>query len=198
MATGHEEESLYSQLTKDARPWLGCDPSFDEKIQALRDKLFNRLWLKEPELLKDEEQIRRILRDLVVEEGLPTTMIDVLMKDIFGFGPISELMGDPLVTDIWIDGYDCIYYEKEGKVLYWKKGFASEEALRRFVTRLASSTGRKIDEARPVEDFRLSDGSRVIVFLDGISVRGTSVAIRRFARLFTLQELADREMFLPE
>lgn len=191
--------TMYSQLLKTKAPQKeGFLPvQSEEDLQDLREKLFRRVWESNPDVLKDQEHVRRQLREIVSEEGLPLSLIDALMRDIFGYGPISELMEDPLVTDIWIDRYDMIYYEKDGKVQKWKEKFYSEEHLRRFAMRMAATTGRKIDESHPVEDFRMPDGSRVVVFLSGPSVRGTSMVIRRFARLFTLEELAERELFPP-
>lgn len=191
--------TMYSQLLKTKTPQKeGFSlAQSEEDLQDLREKLFRRVWASDPDVLKDQENVRRQLRDIVSEEGLPLSLIETLMKDIFGFGPISELMEDPLVTDIWIDRYDMIYYERDGRVQRWEERFYSEEHLRRFAMRLAAMTGRKVDESHPVEDFRLSDGSRVVAFLSGPSVRGTSMVIRRFARLFTLEELVERRLFPP-
>lgn len=169
----------------------------EDDIHSLREKLFQKIWNADIDL-QDKDTVRRYLRVLVAEEGLSSDYIELLMQEIYGYGPISGLMNDPDVTDIWIDRHDAVYYEKDGHVFKWHKTFGSESQLKRFAQRLAAMTGRKVDEARPVEDFRLPDGSRVVVFLDGVSVRGTSIVIRRFARLFTLKELADRLLFSHE
>jgi pilus assembly protein CpaF len=191
-------KTMYSQLLgapeEEGFPALRNE---EANLQELREKLFHRFWTSDSDALKDQDQVRRQLREIVSSEGLPLSLslIDTLMRDIFSYGPVTELMADPLVTDIWIDDCRTITYEKDGRTAQWKETFYSEEHLRRFVMRLAAATGRKIDESRPVEDFRLPDGSRVVAILSGPSVRGTSLAIRRFARLFTLEELVERSLF---
>lgn len=195
-------DSLYTELffrKEEERPQsLPGDESGRNALDELRLKLIQEAWASDLGTMRDKEKARSLLREIVAREGMPVNLIEELMKDIYGFGPITELMEDPGVTDIWIDRYNFIRYEKDGRIRKWNKTFASEEHLRRFAVRLAATVGRKVDEARPVEDFRLPDGSRAVVFLDGPSVRGTSMIIRRFSRLFTLYELAERNLFPPE
>ncbi|WP_051276031.1 CpaF family protein [Desulfovirgula thermocuniculi] len=197
--------SLYAELVVGAGGADGARAGAEREaspaaaeVDVLRAKLMREAWASDPEVLRDRERVRSLLREIVAREGMPVHLIEELMRDIYGFGPITDLMADPGVTDIWIDRYDFIRYEKDGRIHTWRRTFTSEEHLRRFVVRMAASVGRKVDEARPVEDFRLPDGSRAVVFLDGPSVRGTSVVIRRFSRLFTLEELAERKVFPAE
>lgn len=186
---GGEKISTYAALIKEL-------PQQNEaEIEKVREMFFSRAWAKNPGALNNRDEARRVLKDIIVETGASLNLVDTLLKDIYGFGPLSELMDDPDVSDIWVDGPECVWYEKDGKLYESSKTFMSEDHLRKFATRLAASTGRKVDEARPIEDFRLLDGSRAVVFLSGISVRGTCLVIRRFTRLFTLEELAERRMF---
>jgi len=164
-------------------------------LEKVREMFFARAWSKNPDALTNRDEARRLLKDIIVEIGGSLSLVDALLRDIYGFGPLSELMDDPDVSDIWVDDYKSIWYEKDGKLFEWHKTFMSEEHLKKFAVRLAASTGRKVDEARPIEDFRLLDGSRAVVFLSGVSVRGTSLVIRKFTRLFTLEELAERKLF---
>ncbi|MGE5544960.1 MAG: CpaF family protein [Bacillota bacterium] len=166
-------------------------------LERVRDMFFTRAWSKNPEALINRDDARRLLKDVIVETGGSLNLVDALLKDIYGFGPLTELKDDPDVSDIWVDGYNSVWYEKDGRLFEWHKTFMSEDHLRRFVTRLVASTGRKVDEAKPIEDFRLLDGSRGVVFLSGVSVRGTCLVIRKFTRLFTLEELAERKLFPP-
>jgi pilus assembly protein CpaF len=192
-------DSVYTQIFQGKdEPNSASKTHSEEALDSLRIKLFQEAWSSDPEALRDKEGVRRLLREIAAREGLPVSVIDALMNDIYGYGPITELMADPDVTDIWIDRYDHIRYEKDGRIHIWPKKFASEDHLRRFIVRMAALVGRKIDEARPVEDFRMPSGERAVVFLDGPSVRGTCLVIRRFSRLFTLEELAERKLFPPE
>lgn len=192
-------KSVYTEIFQ-AEPGVLRVPlqSNESVLDELRAKLFQEAWSANPDVLRDRDSVRRLLREIVAREGLPTSAVEALMNDIYGYGPITGLMLDPDVTDIWIDRYNFIRYEKDGRIRAWSETFSSEEHLRRFAVRMAAFVGRKVDEARPVEDFRMPDGSRAAVFLDGPSARGTCMVIRRFSRLFTLRELAERELFPPE
>ncbi len=164
-------------------------------LETVREMFFTRAWSKNPDALTNRDEARRLLKNIIVETGGSLNLVDALLKDIYGFGPLSELMDDSDVSDIWVDGHNCIWYEKDGKLFEWHKTFMSEDHLKRFAIRLVTSIGRKVDEAKPIEDFRLLDGSRGVVFLSGVSVRGTCLVIRKFTRLFTLEELAERKLF---
>lgn len=169
----------------------------EELLDALREDFFREAWRTDPDALRDKDKARRLIRGIVAAKNLPLVIVDELHKDIYGWGPISELIEDPAVTDIWINRYNQIFYEKNGRIYDWPKTFLSEEHLRRFAVRMAASVGRKLDESRCIEDFRLPDGSRVVAVLPPVAVRGTTVTIRKFSRLFTLEELAEKESFPP-
>lgn len=169
----------------------------EELLDALREEFFREAWRTDQSVLQDRERARRLMRNIVAAKGIPLTVIDELHRDIYGWGPISYLIEDQMVTDIWINRYDQIFYEKNGRMYDWPKIFLSEEHLRRFAVRMAASVGRKIDESRCIEDFRLPDGSRVVAVLPPVAVRGTTVTIRKFSQIFTLEELAEKESFPP-
>ncbi|MFU0783836.1 MAG: Pilus assembly protein CpaF [Thermoanaerobacterium thermosaccharolyticum] len=169
-------------------------------LENVRSQFFERVWAEKQavEILSDKNKARRILRDIVSENNMPLSVIETLMENIYGWGVISDLMEDPEVTNIWINRYDCIYYEKGGKIYDFEKRFSSENELRYFAIRLASSSGRKLDETHCIEDFKLSDGSRVVAVLPPVSVRGTTLTIRKFASLLTLEELSEKGSFPKE
>ena len=166
-------------------------------LDTLREEFFKEAWKTDSSALRDEDKARRLIQNIVVKKNLSLTLVEEMLKDIYGWGPISELMEDPDVTDIWLNRYDQIFYEKNGQIYDWSRTFLSEEHLRRFAIRIAASVGRKLDESLCIEDFRLPDGSRVVAVLPPVAVRGTTVTIRKFTRLFTLEELAQKETF-PE
>jgi pilus assembly protein CpaF len=173
----------------------GFDHERETLLDALREEFFKEAWKTDPGALRDKDRARRLIRSIVVGKNLPLTVVEEMLKDIYGWGPVSELMEDPDVTDIWINRHNQIFYEKSGRIYDWPRTFLSEEHLKRFAIRIAASVGRKLDESRCIEDFRLPDGSRVVAVLPPVAVRGTTVTIRKFARLFTLEELAQRESF---
>ena len=171
------------------------DHEKESLLDTLREEFFKEAWRVNPSVLRDKDGARQLIQDIVMEKNLPLVLVEEMLKDIYGWGPISELMEDPDVTDIWINQYNKIFYEKDGQIYDWPQTFFSEEHLRRFAIRIAASVGRKLDESRCIEDFRLPDGSRVVAVLPPVAVRGTTVTIRRFSQLFTLEELAQRESF---
>jgi len=192
--------SLYDDKFKTAP----SNPLLDEKLlDNVRNEFFNRIWRDNPNVLKniDESSARRIFRELLEGKAAPhyiNEAMEVLVRDMYGWGPVSELMANPDISDIWINRHNEIIYEENGEVKEHPKHFLSEEHLRRTAERMAASVGRKVDESRPVEDCRLPDGSRVAIFLPSVSPRGTNVTIRKFSRLFTLEELAERKVFPKE
>lgn len=98
------------------------------------------------------------------------------------FGILEPILADPDVTEIMINGYQIIFYEKKGKLIQSNVGFESEEELLQIVDRILSPLGRKLDESHPICDVRLADGSRVHIVGRPISLIGPAVAIRKFLR----------------
>jgi pilus assembly protein CpaF len=99
-----------------------------------------------------------------------------------GFGPLEPVMADPNVNDILIDNYDKIYVERFGKLECTDLKFKSEAELRILIDVIVSTVGRRVDEASPMVDARLPDGSRVNVILPPLAIDGPSMSIRRFRK----------------
>jgi len=174
----------------------------DGYLDQARTEFFTLAKRKSPAILQSPrpDAARILYREILNGKGALEHIneaIEVLIKDMYGWGPINELMQDTEVTDIWILKYNEILYEKNGRKYTWSNNFLSEEHLRNTAERMVASVGRKIDEARPVEDCRLPDGSRVVVVIPGVATRGTTVTIRKFSHLFTLEELSQRNLFPP-
>ena len=105
---------------------------------------------------------------------------------------IQELLEDPAVTEIMINGYHRIFYEKEGTLFAWDKSFSSAERLEAVVQQIAAYANKTVNEAEPIADTRLSDGSRVNIVVPPASLDGPCVTIRKFsATPVTLQRLED-------
>lgn len=127
----------------------------DEKIH--RTALENGLWLEERKQLRKE--IYRAMRQL-----------DIL----------QELIEDPQITEIMINGKDCIFIERNGRISRWENGFDSEEKLNTIIQQIVSGCNRVVNEASPIVDARLENGSRVNVVLKPVALNGPIVTIRRF------------------
>jgi pilus assembly protein CpaF len=103
-----------------------------------------------------------------------------IVRDTVGLGPLEDLLADPLVEEVMVNGPDRIYVERAGRIEPTEVSFESEEALRNAIERILAPLGRRIDELSPMVDARLGDGSRVNVVIPPLSIDGPVVSIRRF------------------
>lgn len=105
---------------------------------------------------------------------------------------IQELLDDEEITEIMINGPHHIFYEKDGQIRSWEAGQLSAEKLSDVIQQIVGSANRTVNEAKPIVDARLSDGSRVNVVLEPISIDGSAISIRKFSREpMTLQRLTE-------
>ena len=105
-----------------------------------------------------------------------------IARDVMGLGPLEQFLADPTVTEVMANGTDFIYVERFGIIEQTSARFISEDHLRRVIERIVASVGRRIDEASPMVDARLSDGSRVNVIVPPLSLDGSILTIRKFAK----------------
>jgi pilus assembly protein CpaF len=103
-----------------------------------------------------------------------------IVRDTVGLGPLEDLLADPLVEEVMVNGPGSVYVERGGKIEASTVSFGSEEELRNAIERILSPLGRRIDELSPMVDARLDDGSRVNVVIPPLSIDGPVVSIRRF------------------
>lgn len=141
--------------------------------------------------------IEAIVADLAARERLKITrveqrqIVDELLNDMFGTGPVEPLLEDDTVTDILVNGPDQIYVERHGRLELTSLKFRDERHVRNVAQRIAASVGRRVDESSPMVDARLADGSRVNVVMPPLAIRGTYISIRKFAkRKLTLGRMA--------
>lgn len=107
-------------------------------------------------------------------------MIKDIADEALGFGPLEDLLNDPDVTEVMVNGMDKIYVEKKGKLTLSPRTFTDEKQLRVVVDRIVAPIGRRIDESSPYVDARLPDGSRVNIVIPPLAIDGASITIRRF------------------
>jgi len=133
-----------------------------------------------------EECLRRVDM-LLTEERAPLTtsekhqLLREVMDEIFGLGPIEELMRDPAVSDILVNGPDQVYIEREGRLTLSPAVFRDSKHLLQVIHRIAAGVGRRIDESSPMLDARLQDGSRVNAIISPLALQGAVMSVRRFA-----------------
>ena len=147
-----------------------------------------------------DEQVRTEIEQVIVAYGrehyLPLEEKCRLRDEIFhairGFDILEELLAEESVTEIMINGYRSIFYEKGGKLYLWEKQFSSEERLRDVIQKMAAGANRVVNEACPIADTRLADGSRVNIVLPPASLDGPAVTIRKFSKEpYTMKRLIE-------
>ena len=173
----------------------------------LHQQLLSRLNLREvesipPDRLKDHLKIAAI--DLIEEEALPLNEVehDRLVRDlqneILGLGPLEPLLADPSVSEIMVNGPRRVFIERRGRVELTDIQFDDDAHLLKIIDRIVSRVGRRIDEASPMADARLPDGSRVNAIIAPLALDGPSVTIRRFATVpLKIEDLIAKEAMTP-
>ncbi len=158
-------------------------------IKALREKLHDEILLK-IDLSREvtDEEMEEIINECILNETaeryiplkdklrLRTELFDSIRKK----GVIQQLIDDPSVTEIMVNGVDDIFIEKGGGLTKWDKKFETKEELNDVVQQIAAYSNRVVNEASPIVDARLENGSRVNVVLDPVALNGPILTIRRF------------------
>ena len=180
-------------------------------LQGLRAKIHQQLVERlDMQTLKKmrPEQVRREVRQLVLamaadERGLISSaeqdkLVDEVLDETFGFGPLEAILKDPDVSDILVNRHDQIYVERRGRLAVSEVRFRDERHLRQVIDRICAGVGRRVDETSPMVDARLPDGSRVNAIIPPLALDGSSVSIRRFgSKPMQLEDLLRHHAFPP-
>ena len=162
---------------------------FQEMKARLHRAIVTRLDLTKlsalaPERVQDE--VSRLAEGLLQAENLPLSIVErdrlvtEVHHELFGLGPLEPLLADPTISDILVNSYSSVYIERRGKLEKTAISFKDDEHLRRVIERIVSTVGRRIDEAQPMVDARLPDGSRVNAIIPPLALDGPVLSIRRF------------------
>jgi pilus assembly protein CpaF len=167
---------------------------FEASVHKIKEQVLPRLLERvDPEaaasLNKEEltEEFRPIILEVLAELKLTLNRREqfalekVLVDELLGFGPLEELLGDPEISDIMVNGPQQTYIEKSGKLVLSGIQFRDEEHLFQIAQRIVNQVGRRVDQTTPLADARLKDGSRVNVIVPPLSLRGTAISIRKFS-----------------
>ena len=177
---------------------------FESSIHKIKEQVLPRLLERvDPEaaatLGKDElaEEFRPIIGEVLAELKLTLNRREqfalekVLVDELLGLGPLEELLADPAISDIMVNGPEQTYVERKGKLELAPIQFRDEEHLFQIAQRICNSVGRRVAQTTPLADARLKDGSRVNVIVPPLSLRGTAISIRKFsAKPITLDMMA--------
>ena len=167
---------------------------FEASVHKIKEQVLPRLLERvDPEaaatLTKDElsEEFRPIILEVLAELKVTLNRREqfalekVLVDELLGFGPLEELLADPDVSDIMVNGPQQTYIEKKGKLVLAPIQFRDEQHLFQIAQRIVNQVGRRVDQTTPLADARLKDGSRVNVIVPPLSLRGTAISIRKFS-----------------
>jgi pilus assembly protein CpaF len=134
------------------------------------------------------KQISDIARRLIDDDSLPIVarvrqlIVNEVVNDILGLGPLEHLLYEPTISDIMVNGYNSIYIERFGKIEKTPITFKDDAHLLKVIDRIVTGVGRRIDESSPLVDARLKDGSRVNAIIPPLAIDGPSLSIRRFTQ----------------
>jgi pilus assembly protein CpaF len=186
------------------RPGSGADRWFELKSQ-IHHKLLNSLTADQLKDLNKESvrgQIAAVVEKLILDESLPMTLaerekiIEEVLDEVFGLGPLEPLLKDPTISDIMVNGFDNVYVERAGRVVETNIRFKDHAHVRMIIERIVSGMGRRIDDSSPIVDARLADGSRVCAVIPPLSLIGPVMSIRRYGKkVLSTEDLLKNETF---
>lgn len=169
------------------------------QTDELYDKVLERLDLsKEVDDRQLEDLIHEVLEEVGMENYLSLKEKAVLGRELFNafrkLDILQELIEDDEITEIMINGTDHIFIEKDGEITRLSKRFVSKSKLEDLIQQMVANANRIVNEASPIVDARLADGSRVNVVLAPVAINGPIVTIRKFPKeVMTMEELIRRE-----
>jgi pilus assembly protein CpaF len=187
---------------------LGNQQGFQDMKARLHRMLINRMDLTKLGTLPQEQlhdEVARLAASLLAQEDAPLStvererLIHEVRHELFGLGPLEQLLADSSISDILVNAPNNIYIERRGKLERTNVEFKDNEHLMRVIERIVSSVGRRIDEASPMVDARLKDGSRVNAIIPPLSLDGPVLSIRRFgAEPLRMQRLIENQALTPD
>jgi pilus assembly protein CpaF len=186
---------------------LLSDKLLDAKVRLHR-RLIEEINLSALEKLPEEEirrHIQQLVTQYIVVERLALNaeelneFVSEILDEMTGLGPLEPLLKDPSISDILINGHECVYVERGGILEPCPVRFKDEAHLLRIINKIVSAVGRRVDESHPMCDARLLDGSRVNVAVRPIGVDGPLVSIRKFSKKpFNLNKLIEIGAIRPQ
>ncbi|MSV30754.1 MAG: CpaF family protein, partial [Bryobacterales bacterium] len=149
-------------------------------------------------------EIGRVVERLLEEERVPMTtqeqnrIVEEVLDEVLGLGPLEPLLKEPSISDILVNRYNKVFIERGGKLQETQVRFRDDAHLLHIIEKIVSQVGRRIDEAQPIVDARLQDGSRVNAIIPPLALDGCCLSIRRFGRhVITQDEMVQYKTVMP-
>ena len=174
----------------------GADRYFELKSQIHR-KLIGVLNLERASSIPKDRiraEIGRVVERLLDEERVPMTtaeqtrIVEEVLDEVLGLGPLETLLKEPSISDILVNRYNKVFIERNGKLSETTVRFKDDAHLLHIIEKIVSQVGRRIDDAQPIVDARLQDGSRVNAIIPPLALDGPCLSIRRFGRHVVTQD----------
>ncbi|MGN0517980.1 MAG: CpaF family protein [Acutalibacteraceae bacterium] len=170
------------------------DNRVQEFVDELRQYIVDNLPLSKLSDEELEDKIEEIVLERLAGQYIPieqkVSIVQQVYSSIRGFGLLDTIMNDENITEVMINGANNVFIEKKGKVVRLDKVFESQRRLEDIIQRIVGQAGREVNQANPICDTRLPDGSRVNVVLPPIALCGPTVTIRKFSKTpMTVEQL---------
>src|ERR1700680_1460190 len=176
---------------------------FQQLKLAVHNRLFETLDVSRLESLEQNmasTKVTQAITEILNEEGRLLTdtdrvrLVEEIKNELLGLGPLEPLLWDDDVSDILVNGPNQVYVERQGKLYLTDVRFNDNQHLMLIIDRIVSQVGRRVDEASPMVDARLADGSRINAIIPPLALDGPSLSIRRFGKKrYTVDDLIDKE-----
>ncbi|MFQ5958235.1 MAG: CpaF family protein [Alphaproteobacteria bacterium] len=189
-------------------PVYVCEKKYSptERLAELKDRVHNKVMevidLADFRAFSGEsarDDVIRIITGVMEKDQTPVSgpeqgqLIEMLVHDLLGFGPLEPLLADESISDIMVNGHDKVWIERKGKLELTDVTFNSNKHLLNVITRIVSRVNRRVDESSPMVDARLPDGSRINVVIPPLSYHFPSISIRKFAdSRITLDDMVNK------
>ncbi|HEX7974646.1 MAG TPA: CpaF family protein [Anaerolineales bacterium] len=203
-AAANTADPLASAATGESSEGISAD------VYHIRDRVQRKL-LGESEagvnlnhLPQMRQMIESFFNQVLVEENLlytrttRTRLMEWVLADILGYGPLEPLLQDNTITEVMVNAYDKVYIERYGKIEKTNVVFENSDHVMRIIDRIVSPLGRRVDEASPMVDARLPNGYRVNATIPPLSLDGPALTIRKFSKTpYTAQDLIANGTLTP-
>jgi len=181
---------------------------FQQLKLAVHNRLFESLDVSRLESLEANmasQKVTTAIGEILDEEGRLLTdadrarLIEEIKNELLGLGPLEPLLWDDEITDILVNGPSQVYVERGGKLYLTDVSFQDDQHLMLIIDRIVSQVGRRVDEASPMVDARLPDGSRINAIIPPLALDGPSLSIRRFGkRRYSVDDLVAKDSITPD
>src|ERR1700751_4219841 len=181
---------------------------FQQLKLAVHNRLFETLDVSRLESLEANmasQKVTTAIGEILDEEGRLLTdvdrarLIEEIKNELLGLGPLEPLLWDDEITDILVNGPSQVYVERGGKLYLTDVSFQDDQHLMLIIDRIVSQVGRRVDEASPMVDARLPDGSRINAIIPPLALDGPALSIRRFGkRRYSVDDLVAKDSITPD